>query len=121
MLTRASSLSRLATQIKIGCVSLAMFVALPGLTFAGEITGDPSAGLVFAQGHCASCHLVEGDWQDVANPFPPPFAKIAGDPKFTELSLKVFLRTPHKNMPDFILTDEETADVVAYILSLKPD
>ena len=40
-------------------------------------------------------------------------------PSTTELSLKVFLRSSHKSMPNFILQPEETDDIVAYILSLR--
>jgi hypothetical protein len=37
----------------------------------------------------------------------------------TETSLRVFLRTPHTRMPDFILSRAETDDVISYILSLR--
>ena len=40
-------------------------------------------------------------------------------PSTTELSLKVFLRSSHKSMPNFILQPEEADDIVAYILSLR--
>jgi hypothetical protein len=31
----------------------------------------------------------------------------------------VFLRSPHRNMPNLILSEAESDDVIAYILSLK--
>lgn len=37
----------------------------------------------------------------------------------TALSLQAFLTTPHPTMPNIILSPKETADVVAYILSLR--
>jgi mono/diheme cytochrome c family protein len=40
-------------------------------------------------------------------------------PSTTELSIKVFLRSSHKNMPNFILSPEEIDGVAAYILELR--
>jgi cytochrome c len=51
--------------------------------------------------------------------FAADFAEIAKLPSTTALSLKVFLQTSHRNMPNFILQPDEAGDVVAYILSLK--
>ena len=41
------------------------------------------------------------------------------DPAVTELSLRVFLQTPHRNMPNLQLSQKETDDVIGFILSLK--
>jgi len=40
-------------------------------------------------------------------------------PETTALSLSVFLQTPHHRMPDYALSRNEIADLVAYILSLR--
>jgi len=47
------------------------------------------------------------------------FTLLANTPSTTSLSLKVFLRTSHKNVPNFILKPEEADDIVAYIVSLR--
>jgi hypothetical protein len=39
-------------------------------------------------------------------------------PSTTELSLKVFLRSSHKNMPNIILAREEIDSLASYILGL---
>lgn len=44
---------------------------------------------------------------------------LPGDPAMTALALRVFLTTPHENMPNLILTDAETDNVIAWILGLK--
>jgi len=45
---------------------------------------------------------------------------IANRPSTAALSLKEFLRSPHKGrMPNFLLSRADTDDVIAYILSLK--
>jgi hypothetical protein len=44
---------------------------------------------------------------------------VANNPARTELSLRVFLRTPHRNMPNLVLSTAETDNIIAYIHSLK--
>ena len=51
--------------------------------------------------------------------FAADFAEVANLPSTTALSLKVFLQTSHKEMPNFSLKPAEADDIIAYILSLK--
>jgi mono/diheme cytochrome c family protein len=98
-------------------VTAAMLSAqLPVL--AQPLEGNPLRGRQIATTLCSSCHRVlpmtlpdKGD--------PPSFQSIADLPSTTGLSLKVFLRSSHKNMPNLILSEPESDDVTAYILSLK--
>lgn len=88
---------------------------------AEDMIGSPAEGQHFARELCAACHYVEADGP-VHDPMPPrAFTAIAADPKTTEASLRVFLQSPHIDMPDFILTRQQTDDVVAYILSLASE
>jgi mono/diheme cytochrome c family protein len=106
------------------------------LVFAGGsaeaqgLPGDPARGRALAERWCAECHevlpgkrapsvtLVPGERGQAAVDV-PAFQAVANDPAATEVALRAFLRTSHKNMPNLRLTPEETDDVVAYILSLK--
>ena len=101
----------------------AMFVLIAGLVPAGaqELVGDPHAGAKFAQRVCATCHIVGGDWP--ANPRSPvpAFEEIAREPSVTPLGLRVFLNSPHRNMPNLILSEKEADDVIAYIMGLRPE
>lgn len=100
---------------------LALIVLFCGATAQAQpLPGDPHEGLAFARGHCGTCHYVEELWTGTSPYMAPAFADIAVNPKYTELALRVFLRTPHSDMPNFILTPDETDDVISYILSLKP-
>ena len=67
---------------------------------------------------CSSCHRVsEGQrppGENVAS-----FFAIANLPSTTALSLKVFLRSNHKGMPDLIVSESDTDKLIDYILSLK--
>jgi hypothetical protein len=67
---------------------------------------------------CSSCHRVtEGQ------PLPPQnvatFFAIANLPSTTALSLKVFLRSNHKGMPNLIVSESDSDELIDYILSLK--
>jgi hypothetical protein len=50
---------------------------------------------------------------------PPSFYAVANDLAATQLSLRVFLRTPHAQMPNVVLNESETAAVIDNILSLR--
>lgn len=80
--------------------------------------GD-TAGARLAKDACASCHAIGAD-PDAKSPDPraPRFLDVARMPSTTELSLKVFLRSSHKNMPNFILSPEEMDGLAAHILGL---
>ena len=50
---------------------------------------------------------------------PPSFQSVANMSSTTGLSLNVFFRSNHKNMPNLIFSKSESDDIIAYILSLK--
>ncbi|HET6519933.1 MAG TPA: cytochrome c [Geminicoccaceae bacterium] len=101
------------------------FLAAALLTAAGpaaaaDLPGDPVAGQDLAERWCAECHQIAGEPPEaVFEGEPPAFAAVADDPAVTEIALRAFLQTPHANMPNIMLTREQTDDIVAYILSLR--
>ncbi len=81
--------------------------------------GRPSDGLQRARQLCAGCHAVEA-WQDRSpNENAPRFAVVASVPGMTAIALTAMLNTSHRTMPNIMLTADEQADIIAYILSLK--
>jgi len=78
---------------------------------------DVEAGRQIAVRWCQACHAT--DTAPIRNDAVPSFQEIARTPGVTNLSLRVFLGTPHYRMPDYSLTRQEIADVSAYILSLR--
>lgn len=92
--------------------------ALIGGGAAVAQTADPEPGRRLAQDFCSACHQVQPD-TTVASPNPdaPPFGLIAASPSMTDLSIRVFLRSPHPTMPNFLLSADEIASVIAYIRS----
>ena len=65
---------------------------------------------------CGTCHQVIGG---KGRDSPASFVEIANMTSTTALSLKVFLRSSHKEMPNLIIPDAETDDLIAYILNLR--
>lgn len=82
-------------------------------------SGDAEAGRLIATTWCANCHAVAPGASPPTGDAAPPFAAVAARASTTALSLRVFLQTPHANMPDYRLTPQQTDDVTAWILSLR--
>lgn len=91
-------------------------VAIPA--FAASV--DPMMGGKLAKTECVACHAVGGE-ADAKSPEPkaPRFVDVASMPSTTELSIKVFLRSSHRSMPNIMLSDEEIDSVASYILGLR--
>ncbi len=82
--------------------------------------GDIAAGHAFASEACKLCHVVEPEEKSPRNlAIAPPFRAIANTPGITATALRVFLTSSHPKMPNLILNQQQTTDVIAYILSLR--
>jgi mono/diheme cytochrome c family protein len=81
---------------------------------------DTANGERIAKTWCAGCHVVEGRVPPVGRTdVIPSFSAVAHMKSTTATSLRIFLGTPHTNMPDYNLTPQEIKDVSAYILTLR--
>lgn len=100
------------------CFVASAILAAQSPLLAQPDAGDPASGLRLATGLCSPCHrvlpMILADRSD-----PPSFQSIADLPSTTGISLFVFLHSNHRNMPDFIVSNTESNDLIAYILSLK--
>ena len=67
---------------------------------------------------CSSCHRV-AEGQSRPSRGVASFFAIANLPSTTALSLRVFLRSNHKGMPNLIVAESDTDQLIDYILSLK--
>ncbi len=94
-------------------------LALVALPAGAQESGDPFAGHELAVRWCSSCHVVDPGQQRQGSDAVPTFAAIAALKSTTAASLKVFLATPHGQMPDYTLSRDDIANVSAYILSLR--
>jgi mono/diheme cytochrome c family protein len=77
---------------------------------------DAESGRLYSQNWCTGCHSVQPETAGTGK-FAPDFTVIAKRRSIRWLNS--FLQSKHDLMPDFVLTRQETDDIVAYILSLK--
>lgn len=89
--------------------------------------GDVGAGRSVALSVCSICHVVapNQDLPPILHPPAPNFTTIANRRSTNADSLRKFLTTTHMNlktakgMPGPQLTEQQTTDVIAYLLSLR--
>ena len=103
-------------------VALAALFAVR-LHSAGGATLSPdsvAAGHRLADAWCKGCHAIGAATAGAGATKPAPdFMAVANQPATTELSLKVFLQTSHRNMPNLVIAPGQADDLVNYILSLR--
>jgi mono/diheme cytochrome c family protein len=94
-----------------------MVIALTTPAAAQPQEGDAAAGRELASQLCAGCHIVgtERVGSDVA----PPFPAIARDPDITVTELHGWIGPTHPMLPNLALASEQTADINAYLDSLR--
>ena len=99
--------------------TLACALAATGYSAAAQ-EGDVAAGHAFAREACKLCHVVEpAEESPRILALAPAFRDSANTPGMTATALRVFLTSSHPKMPNLILKRGQTADVIAYILSLR--
>lgn len=79
-----------------------------------------SSGRRLAEAWCSKCHSLNAATAGMPGR-PLDFAVIANRVSTTELSLKVFLHSNHRNMPDLMFSPGQADDLTHFILSLKPE
>ncbi|MDA1327289.1 MAG: hypothetical protein O3C34_21445, partial [Proteobacteria bacterium] len=94
-------------------------VTISSTAYGQSGLGDSSQGHELARKVCVECHPVEKGQRGRKLSPVKAFQEIANNPARTALSLRVFLRTPHIDMPNLTLTEAEMDNVIAHILSLK--
>jgi len=109
-------------------IAIAVLIAIAALLLIRlhNASGAPlaqdsvSAGQRLAEAWCKECHAFETTDAGALGRA-PDFVRIANRASTTELSLKVFLRTNHRNMPNLIIAPEQADILTQFILSLKRD
>jgi len=105
--------------VYLGLIGVALAVATDASAQQMR-NGNAIEGKRLALELCAGCHVVAEDQERPAIDVVPAFAAIARRPDTTEFRIRVFLQdTPHPVMPNFVFTDNEVEDLIAYILSLR--
>ena len=102
-------------------VVLAAMVAMAALFFIrlhnASGAGNTSAGYRLAEAWCKECHAINAAPSGARRG--PAFTAIANRTATTALSIKVFLKTSHRSMPNLVIAPNQADDLADYILSLK--
>ena len=107
---------------KTVCLALGIAVAASGTSLAEDLPGDPTLGRQLADGVCSACHKVEKGMDESGRDGAPSFQTIADNPTMTPLAIRFILQSTQKqNMPNLILTADETDDIIAYIRGLDDE
>ncbi len=96
-------------------------VYLVNLPASAAEMGNRDMGARLAAEVCAECHAITAGDFDSPNLDAPAFQIVADRPATTALSLGVWFRSPHPTMPNFVLTPDETSNLIAYIFSLREE
>jgi mono/diheme cytochrome c family protein len=99
----------------LSCLLIATLSAVPVSALAQQPEGNPLTGRQTADALCAPCHQVGG----TRNDGPPSFLDVANMSSTTALSLRAFLRSNHREMPNLMVSETDTNDLIAYILGLN--
>ncbi|MGE3335264.1 MAG: cytochrome c family protein [Rhodospirillaceae bacterium] len=101
-------------------VALYLCAGVPALADTDLGPGDVGAGRVYAQQSCSDCHNIASRRSPLLSILSAPdFYLVANAKTTTLMGLNVFLSSPHRKMPNFIISDEDRRNVVAYIMSLR--
>jgi mono/diheme cytochrome c family protein len=86
---------------------------------AAAQSADPSLGRDIVEKQCSVCHKVKASSPGDKTTVAPSLTDVSRMPSTNELSIKVFLQSSHRGMPNIILTPEEIDSVASYIVGLK--
>src|SRR5215813_2228021 len=103
-------------------VMFASILAASASITNAQDSGDPEVGRVYARQVCLPCHAVTAEQASRRTiAIAPDFQTIASTSGITATALRAFLQTPHPKMPNLILTPEQSADVIAFVLNLREE
>jgi mono/diheme cytochrome c family protein len=102
-------------KVEFGATLIVIALTTPATAQPQE--GDAAAGRELASELCAGCHIV--GTERVGSDAAPPFPSIAQDPNITVTELHGWIGPTHPMLPNLALTPEQTADINAYLDSLR--
>jgi mono/diheme cytochrome c family protein len=107
--------------IRFALVQLGLALAVAGAGWAQQVPpGDASQGRLSAQSLCGGCHATSTTQDRSPNPKATPFVRIAQRPELTTLTLSVWLKSAHKEMPLFRVEPDTIEDIAAYLMTMRP-
>lgn len=105
--------------LKTIALSAVWLLAVPAM--AAE-SGDVALGKVLVETNCARCHGI-GTSDKSAHPEAPEFRKLSERYPLDALE-EAFVEgiySGHPDMPEFVASPTQVADIIAYIATLNPE
>lgn len=96
---------------------MVMLLLLPGAAGAADL----DRGRELAARWCANCHVVDRTAPAGRADGLATLPAIAANPATTAASLRGVMSAPHGRMPDLSIGAKDQDDLIAYILSLRPN
>ena len=107
-------------RVSARCMALAVgLLAVAASAGAQTPVGDASEGQLSAQRYCGSCHAIVPGQTRSPHPAARAFAAIAQRPELSAMTLSVWVKSSHPNMPILRLETETIEDIAAYMLTMK--
>jgi mono/diheme cytochrome c family protein len=103
----------------IGTIFAAIAFAASASPSLSQELGDAKRGETLAKTVCVECHGVEKGQGRSRNGNAPSFQGLATTRGMTPMALMVALRTPHREMPNLVLKNNEVDDLIAYLATLR--
>ncbi|WP_448190970.1 c-type cytochrome [Azospirillum sp. sgz301742] len=99
---------------------MGLLVTGAGALAATDGPGSPTSGRRLAVEMCGGCHVVAPNQErgNSASQAPNLMQRVR-DPAITELALRSYLQTSHPVMPNIMLSQDQTDDIIAYLLTFK--
>jgi cytochrome c2 len=106
--------------MKVPMIPIVVWIWIAGATAVqAQNLGDKSKGRIFAEAICAECHAIMPSETASPRTDAATFKAIANTPGMTELAIAVWLKTPHRKMPNLIIGNDDMENVIAYIISQR--
>lgn len=113
-------------KLRLGLLKISLIIAITIFASAtifsatpfAQDYGDAVKGAILVQQICGTCHGVARGAPS-PNDLAPNFSDVANTKGISGTALNVALLTPHHNMPNLILDEQQRADVIDFILGLK--
>jgi mono/diheme cytochrome c family protein len=105
--------------MRFSCLSIMVIGVVVAQQARAQEVADLQKGRALAQQVCSECHAVGAADARSPNALAPRFEAVAATPGMTAAALNAFLHTSHRDMPNLVLTADQTSGIIAYILSLK--
>ena len=109
-------------RIRAICLSATLIAAALVSPSRASAAGDADAAKGIVVQHCVACHEVPGypSKAGAAQLGAPSFAAIANNPQsYDPKELQTWLRRPHWPMHQFMLSDRDIDNLLAFIASLR--